>query len=274
MELYNQADQHFHLLAQLLAQTNKAFQREQKDDSHSNIHFDADSRYLVGRRMIIPDSGLQFYPAIDLEKTTFITLRLMGEKEVAFKIDGLTMDEAKKKLAAFWREKGLDTLSFEQSMHYQIPDYDFASKKVSPLKKAAIDEWAEIRSKANDLLSIQSGEKTLHSLVRIWPHHFDTGFYDECDDYKGIGVGFAMKDGISDLPYFYVTAFEKNKFMDIERPPEIEKGHWELEGDWKGALFQIENSTFDVEEIQLWMKKTYNYFIEKLELKLSTKTLI
>ena len=63
-----------------------------------------------------------------------------------------------------------------------------------------------------------------------------------------------MKDGMSNLTHFYVTPLEKNKFMDIECPPEIEKGHWEMEGDWKGSLFQIENSTFDVEEIQLWLK--------------------
>lgn len=274
MDYYNQADQQFHILAQLLARTNKAFQREKQDDSHTNMHFDSDAHYLVGRRMMIPDSGIQFYPAIDLETTEFITLRLTGEKEIAFKIAGMTMDQAKRRLSEFWREKGLDTLSFEQAMHYEIPDYSFATKKISLLKREIRDEWTTVRSKANSILSAFSGETTLHSLVRIWPHHFDTGFYHQCEENKGIGVGFAMKDTISSSPYFYISAFENDEFIAFTSPPKngLGQGLWKTEGNWKGAYFPITHSTFETEEVQEWMKKTYNYFKKSLGLKLLVKT--
>ncbi|MDG1261231.1 MAG: hypothetical protein P8O05_05695 [Flavobacteriales bacterium] len=234
-------------------------------------YFDAAARQLVGRRMMIPDSGLQFYPAIDIDTTEFITIRLTGEKEVAFKIAGLTMAEAKIKLADFWRKNGLDTLSFEQTMHYEIPTYDFASKKIGSISKAARDEWTSVRSQVNTILSEKSGENTLHSLVRIWPHHFDTGFYHECEDSKGIGVGFAMKDSISDQPYFYVAAFEKNKFVAIECPPNAGNGQWMTEGDWKGAFYPVDNSRLDQKKINLWLNKTYTYFLETLGLEILEK---
>ena len=43
--------------------------------------------------------------------------------------------------------------------------------------------------------------------LRVWPHHFDLGFWNPGSEGKSIGGGFSQGDNHFDQPYFYINPY-------------------------------------------------------------------
>ncbi|MFT4682545.1 MAG: hypothetical protein ACI8TS_001747 [Flavobacteriales bacterium] len=264
MKNYIQCDQYMHQLTQLLARTNKAFQRAKPDDSHTNVFFEPLSNRIYGRRMMIPDSGLQFYPAIDVIESLFLIVDSHGKTSESIPLTEKSFEETLLELAALWRKMGLDTLPFEQPLHYDIPVYPFANGALTSPAKENLETWLKLRSIANEALGTLESSFLAESKVRIWPHHFDTGVFLQVTDDEGIGAGLAMADEVCETPYFYLSGQLTKGDFDYGTP-QSKTGIWRLKGDWKGALLPATKELMiDSREVYLWLNNTAKYIRNRI----------
>lgn len=264
MNTYIESDLYLHQLAQLLSRTNKAFHKAKPDDSHTNMFFEERSNRLCGRRMMIPDSGLQFYPAIDIIKSTFLVVDNNEVVTDELKLTGKSFEEATKELSALWRKKGLDTLSFEQPMHYDIPVYKHASGKLQSPAKKGLEAWSNLRAMANEALGALETRFLATSSVRIWPHHFDTAIYLQVSDEFGIGAGLAMADKVCEVPYFYVQGNTSDGTFNYGKP-KTKLGEWRLEEGWNGGILPTNmQQGKDFTEVLGWMKSATEHIYSQI----------
>ncbi len=264
MNTYIESDHYLHQLAQLLSRTNKAFHRAKPDDSHTNMFFEGRSNRLYGRRMMIPDSGLQFYPAIDIMESTFLVVDNNGAVTDELKLTGKSFEEATKELSALWRTKGLDTLSFEQPMHYEITTYTYASGKLQSPAKKGLEAWSNLRATANEAVGALGTRFLATSSVRIWPHHFDSAIYLQVADEFGIGVGLAMADEVCEVPYFYVQGQSSAGKFNYGIP-KTKLGEWHLDEGWNGGLLPANTQQGqDFNQILEWLKSATEHIYSQI----------
>ncbi len=213
---------------------------------------------------MIPDSGFQFYPAIDIIKSQFLIIDRHGKTSESVPLTEKSFEETLLELAALWRKMGLDTLPFEQSLHYNIPAYAFANEVLTSPSKEDLETWLKLRSIANETLGALESSFLAESKVRIWPHHFDTGIYLQVTDDAGIGAGLAMADGVCETPYFYLSGQQTKGDFDYGTP-ESKTGEWRLEGDWKGALLPATKELmFHSRDVYNWLNNTAIYIRNRI----------
>ncbi|GAB5405618.1 MAG: hypothetical protein Aurels2KO_38490 [Aureliella sp.] len=192
-----------HLAAQLIGGSADALLERAADDSHANIGWQATSSELVGRTKV----------SISLED---LTVRYIGD---AFALQGATLDEAvdwlSSKIGAGVGFRGYDGM----------PEHDISRGAAISIPPAALSVMADCFSLAQRALS-GNGE------LRIWPHHFDMGFWQPSQhEGKSVGGGFSLGDNHYDGPYFYMNPY------GVERPqtlPPLKHGHWSEH--WFGAV--------------------------------------
>ena len=191
-----------HWAAQLLSAAADAKLEKKADDSHSNLGWEATDRQLVNR------AG----HAIDVAKFQLIA----GSNE--FPLHGITLDDSK-----VWLSKKIgNSLQFRD---YEMPDHPVSQGAAFNPKTAELDSICSWFSLASQVLDG-------HGTVRVWPHHFDMGFWNPLEtEERSIGGGFSLGDGQYDQPYFYVNPY------GIEKPPQlpaVAAGHWS--NHWFGAV--------------------------------------
>ena len=196
-----------HWAAQLLAATADAKLKKTRDDSHSNLCWDAATQCLKGRVGI----------SLDVPK---LTLRV-GQS--SFSLNARTLEDA-----ANWLRTEMDTtIKFRE---YKMPAHEVGqggSFSHNATHQAAIARWLTFGQTA------LSGNGEL----RVWPHHFDLGFWKPGESAaQSIGGGFSLGDNYYEQPYFYINPY------GIERPetlPDLKFGHWT--SHWTGAVLTAED---------------------------------
>ena len=172
------------------------------DDSHSNLGWDSQLKQIVGR----------VGAAIDV-----LNFKLIFEDD-SLDLAGQTLERAMD-----WLGKKLKVELAQRE--YDMPDHRVANgAQFNPDDEhlASIADWYVFGQAA----LAKQGD------LRIWPHHFDLGFFkpNVVED-NGIGGGFSVGDDHYPFPYIYINPY------GIERPvslPALGFGFWT--DIWFGAV--------------------------------------
>jgi len=96
-------------------------------------------------------------------------------------------------------------------------------------------------------------DNSLKSSIRVWPHHFDTGIYEQLpnsDIY--IGLGLAIPDIVNPEHYLYVSGYKNGKNIETTSFKKLEIGEWRSEA-FKGAIIPAE-TLIESEAVQFFQE--------------------
>lgn len=266
MKNYVETDKYLHWLTQIIAKANRTFVPSKPDDSHSNLYFDAIDFRIVGRWIETPKGRIilsynmiaQGFEWQSDQKITIQSVETIGKSIAAIE------DELQQGL----RSMGIEKPDFSEKMHYEIPAYDFEKELVKELEPEDLKEWATIRRMANMVCNELLDYLHVGSEIRIWPHHFDTGFYTLINSNMSIGFGWAMQDEMAGSPYFYMAGYPTKGELDYSELKELVAGRWEIGENWKGAMLPIsefENIEFEETQMKIigFLKSACNWFAKQ-----------
>lgn len=241
MQAYTNTDQHIHFLAQVVAKINRTFVPKKDDDSHTNVGFDSIQRRIYGRWVTSKHSRMVF--SLDLKNLSYEWSDEAGKSVQIFPIEGHTITEMEIMIAENLHRLGLsDEDCFKDDLHFDIPNYSFANDLVEAIGPEALNEWVHYRTLANHTCTDALNFLQAEGETRIWPHHFDTGFYVAANSQIGIGFGMAMEDAMVGAPYFYVSGYAlANNAIDYTQKPNLSNGDWKIGEHWKGAVLSLNN---------------------------------
>lgn len=259
---YIQADQQLHRLCQIIAKANRTFVRAKKDDSHTNIEFNASRGQLEGRW--IETERNRIHLVLRLSDVCFVWMDGNGNNLQTVSTAKKHIIEIENQLKKTLEKEGLDSSEFQQSMHYQIPDYPIMGQPVALLSRLALNEWVHWRSIANEACEFLLRRFNEKVEIRIWPHHFDTGIYMDLNKKLGIGFGLAMKDDHVGAPYFYATCYPKEGEADYSGINELSHGRWVVD-KWHGAVLSVNDLQYETKKvtesiIQNFIVETMNWY--------------
>ena len=195
-----------HWASQLLGAAADAKLEKEEDDSQSNLGWDSISRRLEGR----------IDCAIDLQQFT------LDHGERSLDLEGNTLEAARN-----WLSNSINLeINFRE---YEMPEHPVANGAEFAMDMCSLDAMADWFSLAYQVLE-KYGEP------RVWPHHFDLGFWSPGNiDGRSIGGGFSLGDQYYEQPYFYVNPYGIDRAAKL---PQLPIGHWT--GHWFGAVVTAE----------------------------------
>ena len=261
MNIYTQTDRRIHYLSQILAKAGRTFIPKKEDDSHTNLYFDPEKKWIETHWIESSKGKVKLV----LRIVDFCMLWL-DEKEEVIQVFATVKEyesdviEALKKGA---EKVGLDTNGFEKPMHYELPEYSFLNQPFAMINRHRLDEWMQWRALGNEAC-----EKVLRILdvegsIRIWPHHFDTGIYVQTTDDLGIGFGLAMEDEIAGAPYFYMSGYPNEGKLKFEDLPDLGLGRWEITENFKGAILPIKEFEETKRALDDFVEKSITWFLDQ-----------
>ncbi|MFU8860300.1 MAG: hypothetical protein ACNA8K_07735 [Cyclonatronaceae bacterium] len=261
MQEYLSIDQDIHQLAQIIAKFNRTLVSEKKDDSHTNLSFDALHNSLHGRWA--ENNGTKFILSLNLGEFAFQLRDFDRNLIKPFPVEGSTYTALEKTIAGYLPEAGFDSEGFLDDLHYEIPRYDLLDKPYKKWSPKALELWVTYRSMANTSAYELLDALQIRDEVRIWPHHFDTGIYVEASSFIGLGFGLAIKDDMVGEPYFYFSGYGLNEYtIDYSKTRALTAGKWILTDHWKGAVLCLSEAspasliTFQQEVLKWFLLKS------------------
>lgn len=227
-----------HLAAQYLATAAISFLEAEKDDSHTNIGFDAKEGYLYSRSF-----GAQSY-FMSLSYIDF-SLNFHGpDSSVKFLLDGKSHKEVVSWISNY-SSQVIASPGYKFALHYELPyplDDEFVFQLTDPDQLAVL---LRLRILAHEVCHDFLAQNNFKSDIRIWPHHFDTGIYFELDvDDKQLGMGLAIPDSMIDDHYFYVGGYDAHGPIAVSGFEDLKVGTWIDEG-FQGAVVRAANKDFN-----------------------------
>ena len=199
-----------HWASQLLGAVADVKLERMEDDSQSNLAWNDSKSALEGRTGVflgVADFNLQ-----------------VGSDH--FSLPQKTLEDAR-----VWLATKLGTEI--KLRNYDMPDHPVRSGAVFSAgadERRAISDWLTFASKVLQ----GTGE------LRVWPHHFDLGFWVSGNvEGRSIGGGFSVGDHFYERPYFYLNPY------GVERPetlPELPHGGFWTE-HWFGAVITSDELT-------------------------------
>ena len=195
-----------HWASQLLSAAADAKVAKADDDSHSNLGWNESTNQLEGRADV----------SLDVSKFAIV------HNDNSFSLTDSTLAD------------GLKWLSESLQSEIKLRDYDMPEHAVSSGSK--FNPNPEHLSVVADWYTF--AQKTLNSQgeLRVWPHHFDLGFWKPgAIEGKSIGGGFSPGDNYYDQPYFYINPY------GVEKPDTLsELAHGQWTDHWFGAVLTAE----------------------------------
>ena len=233
-----------HHVAQFIAIAGKYLLEEQADDSHTNMVWDVEKNYFVGKE-------IQGRAKVALHLPT-LSLKILGPTDleiISYSLFGKTKTEALNWLKQALLLKQIDAEDLKIELHYKIPHHPIDSGEAFPkISKETLEELATHRTLVDIFCKEIALEFNHASEVRTWPHHFDHGVYipfvfdDEKSVEQSFSVGYAIADSIIQEPYLYVTQWRKDDSIDYSSAPKLESGVW-LPEQLKGAALPLSEIT-------------------------------
>lgn len=250
-----------HRAAQFVAMVSNSFLPSQQDDSQNSFSWNAETNRLESRWIENPIARA----LLDIENFELIVDKYLSLEIIH--LDGKSKDQVNEKLQEVLKAAMLDTTKLKPVTQFTIPPH--AVDSGLPFTKPAVEnlrEWAAYLSNAQFLFDELRSEYVGASEVRVWPHHFDMGFYfsvskDESgQDVQTVGAGLAIPDGYVDEPYFYINHWSKNPIRYPAYLPDMGGGYWNRK-DWNGLV--LPSSTILAQGNQYRFVK--NFFKEGIE---------
>lgn len=237
MRNYIKTDQYIHWLSQIIAKAGRSFVQEKSDDSHTNLYFDYLGDRIVGRWIDTKEGKIIL--SLKLSTLQFEWLNSAYRVMASIPTRGKTIKALEMDIENHLMELGLHKDGFSDNLHFDIPNYPFKIDSIQSIPDQYLEEWKEIRNLANNLCKSLVDHLQIEGEIRIWPHHFDTGFYIMTNDGIGIGFGLAMSDNMVDGPYFYMTGNLATGTLEYQNLPEFSNGKWYLSEHWNGAVLPL-----------------------------------
>lgn len=264
MQEYNSIDQRLHLLCQILAKVAANHVPDKEDYSHTNLGFDTLRKRIQTRWIKI--TGERIFLAIDLDDFSFVWVNETLETINSISIHGKTLTQLENEVLDSLHHIGIKSEGFSIDLKYNIAEYTFIHEPFGHLEEKALNSWISYRKLANEVCGELLGAVNTAEEIRIWPHHFDTGIYTEIDKKLGIGFALAMKDGLVDAPYFYMSGYGLKHEINMDNLPDLSSGTWKS-GDWKGAvlsLSDLDKLAVDkrIEIVSYFITQTLDWYLE------------
>lgn len=197
-----------HLAAQYLATAAISFILKKNDDSHTNLGWR--NHTLLTHPFPNGDALGLNYENFSLE---WITQN--GNKE-HFLLDGKTHQDI-----ISWISKTSSVyiveVPYNYNLHYDLPYEEINTETRFELANPeALNALIKQRDVAQRVISQILKSNALHSSVRIWPHHFDTGAFTIVNDKLAIGIGLAIPDTLIDDFYFYISGYNGHDAVALD----------------------------------------------------------
>ena len=238
-EELNDALQQQHQAAQFPAMVGKYLIPQKADDSNTNMEYIPAGELLLGNEM---PNGLRV--ALQMTSLKLEILDKDGKPKKTISHIGKTKQRVFDELKQSLLELGVNVTNFKNELHYEIPPYPLDKGAVFYIKNESdFVENTNYRQNAKIVLNEIASEFKQKELIRIWPHHFDTGaFYVISKNEKGetaqtIGIGFAIPDTMVNEPYYYLSFWSEKPIKDIDKLPALNAGQWMMP-NWNGAILK------------------------------------
>lgn len=234
--LINQHQNKLHHLAQFIAAFGAGYLPEQEDHGHTTMTWDISKSALVSQTY--HDTHLE------LEYPGLMFFLFHGKKKFTYDPLGATLNDLDHWIRETLSETGIDPTAYTRNMGFTLsaPEDVFISLDNEDEKiLLQLTEERNIATRALEALKEKSGMTC--SLIRVWPHHFDSHmllYPDPEDRNKGFSLGYTPANHLSSVPYFYANAWS-DRDIDHANLPELTVGKWHLE-QWKGALIPVDQA--------------------------------
>jgi hypothetical protein len=229
-----------HHALQLLTRIARGYLPAAPDDSHTNLKWDAEARALTTR----PVGGREF--ALRLDDLCILWRKTGTPEQVAYPLNGRTLDEASMWVAANLQELGLPAEPYFQPLHFEIPVHGVGEGGTFVLHEdSPFEELARYYNNAALVLAQVHESHPESSDVRCWPHHFDIATLLTLDEGRTIGCGMSPGDEWYHQPYFYVNCWPYPDPASLPPPAPGSDWHTQI---WTGAVLTAENVVRDKED--------------------------
>ena len=254
-----------HQIIQFLALVGKYLTKEKADDSHTNIIFDTDRNWFIGKTL-----SKGHYLAIDAIELDMMILDANSKILNKFALEGKTKAKIFKWMKTMLFGVGINADHMKNEMHYQLAEH--------PLDRGAFITFDDVDGFEENAILRHNAELVLKEVldlmgqdvdIRIWPHHFDTGAFipieygENGELLKYIGIGLAIPDDMVDVPYFYLSFWSKDKIKDIGNQDELLAGKWMMP-KWDGAVLTL-NDILKVQSAQVQHQMVMDFYRSGLE---------
>ncbi|NAS29386.1 hypothetical protein GTQ40_00235 [Flavobacteriaceae bacterium R38] len=246
MSTLNQTQNKLHHLSQTLAAFSNSYLDKAEDDSQSNLLWSVEKEAIISRS--VNNIHLELH-------IKDLVLKLVSPTEtITLDVLGLAKTDLDSWLKKHLSLVSLDENRFNYNLGFSLDsDHTTFIDLDTDAEKSILELINHRNFCQNALESISKAYKNATE-IRIWPHHFDTGMLidlsSQHDMSKGLGLGYAIADSLSDLPYFYTYGWGIP--IDYNSLSSLKNGLW-IDKEWKGALLAANNSiTFkDIENFYL-----------------------
>ena len=240
-----------HRSVQYLAAAGINYLDAKKDDSHTNLSWDSETNTFLSRNL----NGNKLYLGLNLSNFRLEFLRnniVLASKPVA----GSSHPEIMEWLGEVFRDLGFP-MPFLYRIHFELPYSPMGRDYVyEDIDKESLTYEANLRKRAHSILNYVKSDFQDSSEVRTWPHHFDTSAKIDLGGEHSIIVGMAIPDNLSEVHYFYVSAWNGIDMKDVSEFPELKNGSW-ISDEWKGGIINCNASDAEIIE---FFKEAFEYY--------------
>ncbi len=244
----NKATEQIHAAAQFLAMAGKFMCDPKDDDSHTNMGWLPMKEKFITHPLGQKD---KYFLVLNPAEMRMGFLDASNHIIDTFALKGKTQKEGTKWIKGKIKDFNLTSTKYKIDPHYDLPLYaQMVDKKFRKSPKKAFGAFALLRNWAEFYINKYKMQFPDPGDTRTWPHHFDHASYTPLarlksgEVTKSISLGLAIHDGMINEPYFYISAWSKNKKLDLNKMESLGAGYW-LNDAFKGAVLPI----FDVLEI-------------------------
>ena len=262
----NRATEQIHTAAQYLSMAGKFLSEPKDDDSHTNMGW-----LSMKEKFISNPLGTETKYFLSLHPAT-LTLGLLDHNNHlidSIALKGLTQKEGSKWIKSKIKELKITPSRYKMDIHYDLPDYaNMEGKKFKKSPKKAFAAFSKLRNWADYYVNKYKVEFSMASETRTWPHHFDHASYipltklKSGEVTKSLSMGLAIHDGMINEPYFYISAWAKNKKLDLSEMTELSAGYW-LNVSFKGAVLPVFDIT-SLDDFEKQQEQIDAYFTESI----------
>lgn len=226
-----------HFASQYLAAAGISFVEKKEDDSHTNLGFNVTTGCLETHVLSKNNDCLLFC------YKSFSLVWKSDTHNTSLPLDGVTHKEVVQWLTAT-AQKNLNK-NYEYTFHYDLPyaiTDDFTYQLDHPTE---LQRLLDLRILAQNSLQEVASNYKLTGPIRVWPHHFDTGGYEQLPNSDiAIGFGLAIPDSQCNDHYFYISGYKDGKSMSTANFDALASGDWK-NNDFKGGILGASQANQD-----------------------------
>lgn len=262
----NKATEQIHTAAQYLSMAGKFLCEPKDDDSHTNMGWLTMKEKFISHPL---GSEAKYFLSLHPETLKLEWLDHNNHLLDSLALKGLTQKAGTKWVKAKIKELKITPSRYKIDIHYDLPEYaNMDGKKFRKSPKKAFAAFSKLRNWADHYVNKYKLDFSLADETRTWPHHFDHASYipltklKSGEVTKSISLGLAIHDGMINEPYFYISAWAKNKELDLSAMAALSAGYW-LNESFKGAVLPI----FDITHIDDFSRQQQEidaYFTESI----------